>query len=555
MATPTKLDITKKQLQVAHNYTQGIINDLPDRAIMEMLGGYDEDIENLLISMYSEVSDVMCLNRSLDTERLEYLDNLEISMDKTLKKLSYNYFKTTVLHGFRQEWRNLEFGNLIQLYPNLCLLAARSHGKSWETCISFPLWRVYSYDRPNDLHIDTIDNHNRKETLVITNVERLATEHLGKIIEEIKFNDELSDKLNPKGQSSFGATKIVCETGALIDAGGFFGQLRGKHRGAIVCDDLLSESSLYSIEQREKSKERFYGTISPILEPFGSFVVSGTPYSTEDLYGDIRKDPSFKLFEYPAVMPNGQLLSPDRFTFEKLDTIRTSVGSIVFSREYLITPINADSSIFPRNFLERSIVGMENVKLANSIHEFPFKLTKVVLACDFAISGKIGADYSCFVVMGIDADENYYLVNLWRKQSSSYEEQVNQIIAMEAKYKPNEIICEVNGFQQVMAGMVKKRGLKNVKEFTTTSGIKKDPYTGLPSLAAIYERYQMKIPYAEGETRNMAETIFGEFGGIGYIEDRGKLENTQGHDDIVMSMFFAIDTLRNNTKKFKAYSI
>lgn len=553
VSTPTKLDITKKQLQVAHSYTQQIITDLPDRAVMELLGGSEGDIDTLLIEMYGQVSDALNIGKTLDTERLDYLDNLEISMDMQLKKLSYNYFKTTVLHNFRQEWRNLEWGNLIQLYPHLCILAARGHGKSFSTCYSLPLWRLYSYDRPNYFQVDSIDNHNRKETLMITNVEKLATEHLAKIIDEIKYNDIIADKVNRGKTANLAATKIVCESGAILYAAGFQGFNRGRHCGCIVLDDCVNESSLYSQEQREKAKERFYGTISPILEPGGLFVVSGTPYASNDIYGELRNDPSFKVFEYPAVMPNGSLLSPDRFTIQKLDDIRKSVGSIIFSREYLVTPITSDSSIFPREFLERSTFGMENISLANSIHEFPFKLKKVVIGCDFAISGTVGADYSCFVVMGMDNDENYYLIDVWRKQSSSFEEQVNQIVSMDSRYKPNTIICETNGFQKIMGDLIKKRGVKNIKDFTTTSEVKKNSYDGLPSISAIFERYQLKIPYAEGRSREMAETIFAEFGGIGYVEEKGKLENTNGHDDIAMAMFFAITTLRENTKKFKVY--
>lgn len=556
MATPTKLDITKKQLQVAHQYTSGIINDLPDRAIIEMLGGYDEDIESLLMNMYSEVSDVMCLNRSLDTERLEYLDNLEISMDKTLKKLSYNYFKTTVLHGFRQEWRNLEFGNLIQLYPNLCIIAQRGSGKSFEFCYALPLWRLYSYDRPNDFYNDTIDNKNRKETLIVSNVETLAKEHTEKIIEEIKFNDILSDKLNPNGKADLGTKRISTETGSILHIRGAFGFARGLHVGFVIEDDLPDESSLYSIEQRLKIKEKVYGTFTPIVEPFGSQIISGTRYHDDDIYGTLKKDPMFKVFEYPAVMPDGKLLSPDRFTFEKLNDIRNSIGSIVFTREYLCVPMSNDTSIFPREFLERSIIGMENVKFANSIHEYPFKMKQKVLVCDFAISGKIGSDYSVFGVWGIDFDGNFHLISIWRKQSSSFEEQVNQIISMDARFKPNEIVCETNGFQRIMADMVKKRGLKNVKEFVTIASKKKDSYEGLPALSAIFERGEIKIPYADGETRNMTETIFGEFNSISFREDKGTLEGTGSHDDIPMMSFIGIYTLREKSgKTFKAYSV
>ena len=553
--TPTKLDITKRQLQVAHNYTKEIINLLPDRAISEMTGGYGSDLDNLLIEMYGQVSEVMKLNKTLDSEKLEYLDNLEICMDRSLKKLSYNYFKTTVLHNFRQEWRNLEWGNLIQLYPNICTVAQRGSGKSFEFCYALPLWKLYSYDRPSYFGVETIDNKNRKETLLVTNVETLAKEHTEKIIEEIKFNEILTDKLNPNGKADLGTKRVSTETGSILHIRGAFGFARGLHVGSVILDDLPDESSLYSVDQRLKIKEKVYGTFTPIVEPFGSMIISGTRYHDEDIYGIIKKDSSFKVFEYPAVMPDGRILSPDRFSFEKLDSIRRSIGSIVFTREYLCVPMSNDTSIFPREFLEKSIVGMENINFANSIFEYPFKLKRIVLSCDFAISGKIGSDFSVFGVWGVDYDNNYHLVNLWRKQSSSYDEQINQIVGMDARFRPNEIICETNGFQQIMADMAKKRGLKNVKEFVTTGAKKKDSKEGLPSLSAIFERGEIKIPYAEGETRNMTETIFGEFNSISFREDKGTLEGTGSHDDIPMMSYIGITTLRDKSKTFKSYSV
>jgi len=59
----------------------------------------------------------------------------------------------------------------------------------------------------------------------------------------------------------------------------------------------------------------------------------------------------------------------------------------------------------------------------------------------------------------------------------------------------------------------------------------------------------------EGETRNMTETIFGEFNSISYREDKGTLEGTGSHDDIPMMSYIGVTTLREKTKTFKAYSV
>ena len=121
--------LTFKQLDTVFATAVSIVDNLPPVAINQLLTAYGGDMDNLLNEIFTQTNNVLSLNSTLDTERLNYVDQLEESMDETLKVQSYNYFKTTMLPNFRQGWRNLEWGNMIQLYPNSAYLAARSHGK------------------------------------------------------------------------------------------------------------------------------------------------------------------------------------------------------------------------------------------------------------------------------------------------------------------------------------------------------------------------------------------------------------------------------------------
>lgn len=420
---------------------------------------------------------------------------------------------------------------------------------SYSFAYAFPLWRLYSYTRPIINVGDSIDNRNRKETALITNNITLAKIHLKKIVDEIESNDILQAKINPNGKAKLGETYIEAETGSAIHIRGKDSMIRGLHVGAVVVDDMPDESSLYSDEQREKLKETFKGTIEPIVEPYGYFLISGTPYSTapNELYNIIRNDKRFALFEYPVIFPDGRPLAPDRYTFQDLVQKKAELGTMVFSREYLCVPIADDSTIFPREYLMRSTIGMEQISFVDSVDFFPFKLTKVVVGCDFAISGNIGADYTVISAWGADAMNNYYLLNLWREQGMSHNEQVDKIVLADRMFRPNEIVCESNGFQGILAALAKERGLKNIKTFVTTDGNKKDLHTGWPSLSAMFERGQIKVPYKIGKTRDMVEVMFSEFSSVTFRSDKGKLEAVSGHDDICSSSFLAINTLRETT--------
>lgn len=530
-----------------------IIENLPGKALNQLLEGYENDVDKMLHEMLVQAERTMYLGRTLDSENLNYVENVKASMDTTLKILSFNYFKLTMLPKFRMGWRNVEWGNLTQLYPWSCYLCARAGGKSFEWSYAFVLWRLWSYCKPTLWRPDMIDNANRKETCYITSTMTLAKVQIAKVREEIETNDLLREKLNPNNKASIGETGITTETGSILHVRGRDGFIRGLHVGATVCDDMPDESSLYSDEQREKLKELIKGTIEPIVEPYGYFLVCGTPYSSapNELYQVLKADKRFYCFEYPIIFPDGRPLAPDRYTFDQILMKKEELGTIVFNREYLVVPISDSSTIFPYEYLMRSIVGMENVRFATSIDDYPFKLVRVHIGVDFAVSGNIGADYTVYSVWGIDTMKNYYLLYYYRQRGMSHNEQIDKIVQLDRLFRPNKIRCEANGFQSILSGLAQERGLKNIEPFTTTEGNKKDLYTGLPSLSAMFERGQIKCPYAPGETKQAVDIMFGEFSSITFKSDNGKLEAASGHDDVVLSSFLSINSLREDEKEIK----
>lgn len=543
--------LTNNQLTYLYNAVDNIIERLPEKALNQLLEGYGNDVDTMLREMVHQSEKALYLGRTMDSESLSYVDNVKASMDNTLKILSLNYFITTMLPKFRLGWRNIEWGNLTQLYPWSCYLCARASGKSFQWSYAFILWRLWSYTRPTAYRQDTTDNANRKETCYITNTFTLAKVQIAKVTEEIEANDLIKEKLNPYNKASIGETAIKTETGSTLHVRGKDSMIRGLHVGACLCDDMPDESSLYSDEQREKLKELLKGTIEPIVEPYGYFLVTGTPYSSapNELYQVLKADKRFYCFEYPILFPDGRPLAPDRYTFEQILAKKEELGTIVFNREYLVVPISDTSTIFPYEYLMRSIIGMETIRFASSIDDFPFKLTRVHIGVDFAVSGNIGADYTVYSVWGKDAMDNYYLLYYYRKRGMSHNEQVDKIVQLDRLFHPNKIRCEANGFQSILSGLAKERGLKNIEPFTTTEGNKKDLYTGLPSLSAMFERGQIKCPYAMGETRQAVDLMFGEFSSITFRSDNGKLEAASGHDDVVMANFLAINSLREDDKE------
>ena len=122
---------TYKQLYNIYNYVSEIIDSLPDKALADLLSGYENDLDKLLEELTRQTHYVIHHNASrINSESLGYMHELEYAFDQQLKKYSLNYFKATVLTNFEMGWRNLEWGNMIQLYPWSAYLAQRGSGKS-----------------------------------------------------------------------------------------------------------------------------------------------------------------------------------------------------------------------------------------------------------------------------------------------------------------------------------------------------------------------------------------------------------------------------------------
>lgn len=422
---------------------------------------------------------------------------------------------------------------------------------------AYPLWRMYRYDNPSKLApgVSKSENLLNKWGVLMSNTQTLTKKLLEELVEEIRMNDLVGWKLRPEHLSDLGREGMRAKNGCRIDLRTKDAGPRGLHPGWIVMDDILDKSVIYSKEQRDKVKnELFYAETMPALEPGGQIIISGTPFSSDDLYYWLKQDKRFRVFEYPAIFPEtGKLLAPERLSYEKLMEEKESLGSLIFSREYLVKPISDAASIFPWEFL-RNCYNLD-LNLVENIESFPIKLKRVVVGCDFAISANIGADFVVFTVWGLGEDNKFYLLYMFRDKGLSAEKQVAQIVNINSRFKPNIIVAEDNGFQRTIIEMVRSRGVKNIQGFTTTSNIKKDLYSGLPSLAALFERRDIVLPVGDEKSKRAIETMCGEFNSITFLEDSGRLESVSGKDDTVMSSFFALNNLREKSNSLKIHYI
>lgn len=521
------------------NIVDEIIEGLDERGINELLEGSEGDLDFVIDNLVRDTFEVMYTGKTDIDFSPKYTDRLSESIEETLRTRNLTYFITSVMPDFQLSWHHLEWGDLVHRYRKLCIEAARDHGKSFYFSNAYASWQLYKYARPKGTIFSARPTKSNSNRGYLFSFSLQQSVDLMEILKgTIESNDILRQRLFPDSKQSgaWASTNIVCKNGARLTCKGFGSSVRGAHPFWIVVDDGLKDNVIYSQLQRQKSIDYFHSVIMNMLVPGGQIIVVGTPFHASDLYGDLKSKKGWFVIEYPAIFPDGRILWPQRWSFFDLLDKRASQGNIIFSRENLCRPITNEASIFPLKVLERSLLRMENYVLVRNRDDFPMKFNKVVTGCDFAISANVGSDYTVFTTWGVDDETGErWLLNFHRQKGMTFNEQMQVLRGINARFRPDTMILEQNTFQQIFVQESDRQGLPVVGH---TTGIDKyDLKTGWPGLAIDFERGKIHIPVGDDYSRNVKDLIFSDLGSVAFT-DKG-LESVGEHDDISSSFWLA----------------
>ena len=521
------------------NVVDEIIEGLDERGINELLEGSEGDLDFVIDNLLRDTFEVMYTGKTEIDFSPKYTERLSESIEETLRVHNLTYFITSVLPDFQLGWHHLEWGDLVHRHRKLCIEAARDHGKSFYFSNAYAAWKLYGYSKPHGKQFSARPTKSNSNRGYLFSFSLQQSVDLMEILKgTIESNDTLRNRLFPDTRNSgaWASTNIVCKNGARLTCKGFGSSVRGAHPFWIVVDDGLKDNVIYSQLQRQKSIDYFHSVIMNMLVPGGQIIVVGTPFHASDLYGDLKSKKGWFVIEYPAIFPDGRILWPQRWSFFDLMDKRSTQGNIIFSRENLCRPITNEASIFPLKVLERSLVRMENYTLVRNRDDFPIKFNKVVTGCDFAISANVGSDYTVFTTWGVDDETGErWLLNFHRQKGMTFNEQMQTLRGINARFRPDTMVLEQNTFQQIFVQESDRQGLPVVGH---TTGIDKyDLKTGWPGLAIDFERGKIHIPIGDDYSRNVKDLIFSDLGSVAFT-DKG-LESVGEHDDISSSFWLA----------------
>ena len=186
-----------------------------------------------------------------------------------------------------------------------------------------------------------------------------------------------------------------------IEAIGVGTKITGRHWDVAKKDDLVTEESVTTDEQREKVRDyddRFnaghFTKPNLVIQDY-----SGTRYHFADLYSVKKNDPNIKFIKIPLEDGKGNPTHPERFTKEDIIVIKSGLKPWVYNCQHLLEPEDPAKMSFKK----------EMIQYYDCLPECNY-----YLLVDPAGKRKKRSDFTAMTVVGIDYNRRFYIAEILR---------------------------------------------------------------------------------------------------------------------------------------------
>jgi len=340
--------------------------------------------------------------------------------------------------------------------------------------------------------------------------------------------------------------------------------ITGLHFDIAVLDDVVVYENAYTQEGRSRVETQ-YSLLASIEGTGAQEWVVGTRYHPKDLYNTMLSmyEPTFnddgdivgeqRIYEVleRQVEDNGdgtgEFLWPKQqrkdgkwFGFDMRELARKKakyVDRTQFRAQYYNDPTDPDSR--PIDYSAFQYFEKSHLTLDRGNWFYKGSKLNLVAAMDFAYSKRKGADYTAIVVIGVDADNNIFVLDINRFQTDKISKYFEQLLAMLNKWGFKRIRAEATAAQQAIVTSLKQdyiapHGLMlKVEEVKPTrhEGSKQERMEAV--LVPRYDNGQV-YHYKGGNTQVLEEEL---------------VSNNPPHDDVKDALTTAIEGAVRNAKQ------
>jgi len=326
-------------------------------------------------------------------------------------EFTYPRYRTALIHRqIAEQLERVERGDI----DRLMLLVAPRHGKSELSSRRFPAYYL--------------GRHPERQFISASAAGPLA-EDFGRDVRNIinspeyrvLFDTRLAEDSQAKGRWNTSQGGSYYSIGVNAAAMG-----RGAH--VFMIDDPFGNMADARSETERRNVWSWYtGTVYNRLEEKGAIVLINHRMHEDDLTGMLLGQQAaggdrWHVVELKPDMQAGVALWPEKYPIDALERIRRNTSPQDWSALYLQNPTPDEGSYFKAEWLK-------------PYDKAPARSTLTVYgASDYAVTAD-GGDYTVHVVIGVDPENRLYLLDLWRKQSSS-DEWIEAFCDLVLEWKP-----------------------------------------------------------------------------------------------------------------------
>jgi len=349
--------------------------------------------------------------------------------------------------------------------PRVLIAAPRGTAKSTVVSLFLPLHRAAFKSPDEDLFI-----------VIVSESQSQSVNFLSRIKYHLDHSDKFKEVFGDFSHNTarrWTNSDIILANGTRIIAVGTGQRVRGFIEGdtrpnLIIVDDFESELNAYTAEGRAKNRKWMTEAVIPSLSDDGRIVMIGTVISEDCFLCWAKESSAWATLWYSIWDENEKSIWPQRFPKSRIMGIKEefqSVGNLNgFYQEYMNIAQSPDDAPFKPEYIQLHHYDFEirdgQACLVRTTGEKEdVKPIEVYCGVDPASSLSARADFFVIATVGIDSDNNKYIVDIYRNRLDPAL-QPDRIIKTYKKYRPRRMKIETVAYQEALRSAVRKQMLE-----------------------------------------------------------------------------------------------
>ena len=335
------------------------------------------------------------------------------------------------------------------------IAAPRGTAKSTVTTLIYPLWRLAFKRSDEDMFMVIISESQAQSINFLSRIKYHLTH-------SENFRKTFGD-MGPNTAQRWTHTDVVLANGTRIIAVGTGQRVRGFIEGdtrpnLIVVDDFESELNAFTAEARAKNRKWMTEAVIPSLSDDGKICMIGTVISEDCFLYWAKESETWRVLWYSIWDDDEKSIWPERFPKSRILGIKKefeSVGNLNgFYQEYMNIAQSPDNAPFKPDWIQLHHYDYEKINGQNCLvrevgDEKKIIPVDVYCGVDPASSLSARADFFVVATIGVDHDNNKYIIDIYRNRISPAE-QPKILIDTYKKYRPRRMKVETVGYQEAL---------------------------------------------------------------------------------------------------------